>query len=130
MLWLLLAAAQLETPDTRPVRADAAWLVGTWLLSADHSDLDRAACNSGTTHRYKADGTTEFFEGNGRWRLSGDRLSETITEVFPEAGDAESRAAIGRWTSVRIERVGPGEGVAIDGRHRSRMLRCRAGDTR
>ncbi|WP_374943931.1 hypothetical protein [Sphingomonas sp.] len=126
---LLLQVASIEQFDMEPTAPTAAWLTGVWLHSADSSDLDRVACNSGTLFEYKADGRTAFFEGEGRWRLRNGTLTETITSIDPESGEPELAAEIGKAGRSRLIRLGPHEAVRIflDG-SRDRMLRCRPGD--
>ena len=119
--------ASLEAPDRSPQRATKEWLRGTWLQTASPDDLSRVACNSGTTITYETDGTTSFFEGGGRWRLDGDRLTETLTEVY-ESGDPEMLKDIERPSTTRIRRVGPDEGATQVGGKWEPMLRCRPGD--
>lgn len=121
--------ASLETPDQRPQPPTKAWLEGTWLQSASGDDLSREACNSGTAVTYAPDGTTSFFEGTGRWRLDGEMLTETLTEVH-ETGTPEMRQELGRASTVRIRRVGPDEAAVLVGQKWETMLRCRPGDIR
>jgi hypothetical protein len=128
-LALLLQVASLEKPDARPVPATSAWLVGTWLHSADKDDLERVACKSGTTFTYRAGGKTDFFEGKGRWQLRRDRLTETVTEIDGTFAEPALVAQIGTSDDSHLIRIGPHEGVRVltDGT-RDRMLRCRPGD--
>lgn len=117
----------LEAPDPSPQSPTGEWLRGTWLLDATPDDLSRAACNSGTTMTYEADGTTSFFEGKGNWRLAGDMLTETLVEIH-ETGDPGDLVEIGTPFATRVKRVGLHEGAKLtEGKWRS-MLRCRFGD--
>lgn len=121
--------ASLEAPDRSPQRPTKEWLRGTWLQTASPDDLLRGAYNSGTTITYETDGTTSFFEGRGRWRIDGDRLTETFTEVY-ESGDPKILQDVGRPSTTRVRRVGPDEGaMQVEGKWEP-MLRCRPGDIR
>jgi hypothetical protein len=117
----------LETPDQSPQPPTEGWLRGTWLQTASPDDLSRVACNSGTTITYKADGTMSYFEGGGRWRLDGNWLTETLTEVH-EPSNPEMLKDVGRPLTTRIRRVGPDEGAVQSGERWEPMLRCRPGD--
>lgn len=131
MMLLLAVALQLtplDKPDAIRVPPTRQWLVGVWLTGATRQDLDRKACNGGTVNEYLANGRTRFMEGRGRWSLSRNRLSETIT-VFNEPVDGELAADLNRPIPSQLIRVGPHEAIKVfaDG-HRMRMLRCRLGD--
>lgn len=77
------------------------WLVGTWLMLA--ADIEHPlACASGLPIRYDRDGTYALFEELGTWRLEGDRLIETATEMT-EAGDPDI-TGIGVPYRSRIDR--------------------------
>jgi hypothetical protein len=129
LLAFLLQMTSLEKRDPRPTAPTAAWLVGIWLHSADRDDLERVACNSGTAFAYRPDGTTQFFEGAGQWRLNGDKLVVVTTEIGEAFAEPELVAEIGKPQLGKLIRLGPHEGVLIlpDGT-RDRMLRCRPDD--
>ncbi len=116
----------LETPDPVPQAATAAWLEGIWLLDAKPDDVARGACNSGTTVRYHADGSITSFDTDGRWRLVGDRLTETVVALLD--GGAEPTPVREKPYTVRLLRIGPDEGAARSGGRWRAMLRCRPGD--
>lgn len=126
---LLMQTVSLEQPDPVAIAPTAEWLVGVWLLSADRDDLDRSACNSGTTLTYLADGTTNAWGESGRWSLVGDELTETLTEVLPDTGDPDRLSMVGKPITQQLFRVGPDEGALVDDAGaRIPMLRCRADD--
>jgi hypothetical protein len=103
---LLLAACAATPRSTMPGTAvpTAAWLAGTWLMMDD--DLEHPiSCNSGLPIGYSRDGRYTLFEESGTWRLQGERLTETATEVHDGADPAE--VALGRPIVSRIERMGP-----------------------
>lgn len=126
---LLTQTVSLERPDPVATAPTAEWLVGVWLLSADRGDLDRSACNSGTTLTYLADGTTSAWGETGRWSLVEDALTETLTEVLPDTGDPDRLSMVGKQITQQLVRVGPDEGVLVDDAgERIPMLRCRADD--
>ena len=114
----------LYRPDHRQQSPTSAWLAGSWLQNATVDDLSPAACNTGAAYSYLSDGTTLFWEGEGRWQLRGDSLIETLTSVNESTGDPEMLSDIGRPSAKRIRRVGPNEGaIWEDGRWRP-MVRC------
>ena len=96
---LLLAAC--ATTQDEPVRN---WLVGTWLRMADDLEL-LVGCDSGLPIHYAPDGTYLVFEGNGTWRLQGERLVETALDSAMD----EPEAAIGVPIASHIHRIGPDE---------------------
>ncbi len=103
LLTAVLVAGCATTPQqTR----DPNWLVGTWLMLDDEIEYP-LACASGLPIAYAADHTYRLFEESGRWRLDGDRLTETATEIS-DPGD-EASPEIGRAYVSRIERRGPNE---------------------
>ncbi len=129
ILGLLMQTISLEQPDAVSTPPTSEWLVGVWLLSAAREDLDRSACNSGTTLTYLADGTTMAWGESGRWSLVGDDLTETLTEVLPDTGDPDRLSMVGKKMTQQLVRVGPDEGVLVDDAGaRIPMLRCRADD--
>lgn len=126
---LLMQTVSLEQPDPVATAPTAEWLVGVWLLSADRNDLDRSACNSGTTLSYLADGTTNAWGESGRWSLDGDELTETLTEVLPDTGDPDRLPMVDKSITQQLVRIGPDEGVIVDDAGAGiSMLRCRADD--
>lgn len=104
---VLAAAGLLAGCATAPHRAPTAqWLAGIWLMLGEEIEHP-LACASGLPIRYSADGTYGLFEENGIWRLDGDRLTETATEIT-EVGDPEG-AQIGVPYVSRIARRGRDE---------------------
>jgi hypothetical protein len=103
---LLLAACATTQPAARqtPAGPTAQWLVGTWLMIDDPSEHP-VACASGLPIAYSRDGRYTLFEESGTWRLEGERLTETATEIHDGADPAE--VALGRPIVSRIERTGP-----------------------
>ncbi|WP_129791170.1 hypothetical protein [Sphingosinicella sp. CPCC 101087] len=94
----LAACATVEQRDASEPR-----LVGTWLLMEPDVEFP-LACASDVPVRYDADGRYHLFEESGTWRLDGDRLTETATEIL-ESGDPET-AELGRPFVSRIEWLG------------------------
>ena len=102
---LLLAgcATNLTTKAAgAPTTAD--WLAGTWLMVEDRSEHP-VGCSSGLPISYSRDGSYTLFEESGTWRLEGQRLIETATEVHDGTDPAE--VALGRPQISRVERLGP-----------------------
>ena len=101
-----IAFALAGCATTAAMDPSSTWLVGTWLML--DADLEfPTACASGLPIIYGPDGRFDIFEGEGTWRLDGDRLIETTTAVN-EAGDPAD-AQIGRPFESRIVRIGPDE---------------------
>lgn len=113
----------LETPDPVPLPPTAAWLVGVWLPDATPDDVERWACASGQPIRYRADGISEYWEGDSRWRLEGDMLVETITRANEDIIDPRE-LGVGTTGRVRLWRIGPNEAAWRRGGKWHRMLRC------
>ncbi len=112
MRWLpllLLLAPGCTTVPGVPQDSLGGSLVGTWLLIDKPSDRDMVACASGLPISYAADGTYALFEEGGVWRLEGDRLTETATEVS-DAGDP-NEVQIGRPFVSRLRWSGRDEFV-------------------
>ncbi|VXC85701.1 hypothetical protein [Sphingomonas sp. AX6] len=129
ILGLLMQTVSLEKPDPVATAPTADWLAGVWLLSADRTDLDRSACNSGTPLTYLADGTTSAWGESGRWSLVDDAPTETLIEVLPDTGDPDRLPMVGKQITQQLVRMGPDEGVLVDDAGaRMQMLRCRAHD--
>ena len=88
MRWLLIAFAGLgltacvSLPDAPQ---PAAALIGTW-LPLENGIVHPLACDSGLPIIYQADGRYLLFEEEGRWSLTGSRLTETAIAAT-EAGD-------------------------------------------
>lgn len=83
----------------------SAWLVGSWLMM-EPGERDLVACASFAPIGYQTEGTYTLFDERGIWRLEGDRLTETATEV--DDPDAPGASEIGRAQASRIARTGRG----------------------
>lgn len=119
LLALALLVAGCVTPSApRP----SAWLVGLW-LGEDEGVEFPLACASGLPIRYTASGGYETFEERGRWRLDGDRLTETATAANETAD--EGTIDLGRPYQSSIAREGDDAFVKTfaDGA-RMRFRRC------
>ena len=81
------------------------WLVGSWLRTDQGAEFPRL-CDTGLPIHYLADGTWRVFEGDGTWRLVGDRLMETTLDTVQDEIPPPS--------TTRIVRVGPDEFRRID----------------
>jgi hypothetical protein len=103
---LLAACATTPPPAASQSQAGAAadWLAGTWLMIGDGVEHP-GGCNSGLPIGYSRDGRYTLFEESGTWRLQGERLTETATEVHDGADPAE--VALGRPVVSRVQRTGP-----------------------
>lgn len=84
--------------------APAPWLAGLW-LGLDEGLEYPLACASGAVIRYYPNGRYALVEEEGTWRLDGERLTETTTELTG-AGDGEP-AELNRPYVSRIRREGP-----------------------
>ena len=102
-LFVLLLLSLAGCATTR-ASSESDWLVGSWLMMEGDVEFP-LACESGLPIHYSRDGTYVLFEGDGTWRLRGDRLTETATD---SAAD-EPEAAIGVPFTSRIQRIGPDE---------------------
>lgn len=102
---LLAACATTQPPAAKqsPAGPTAEWLAGTWLMIGDPAEHP-SGCNSGLPIIYSRDGRYTLFEESGTWRLQGERLTETATEVHDHADPSE--VALGRPFTSRIERTG------------------------
>jgi hypothetical protein len=103
-LSLLAACATNPPPTVAGVLPTGDWLTGMWLMIEDRSEHP-VGCSSGLPISYSRDGRYSLFEESGTWRLAGDRLTETATEVHDGADPAE--VALDRPQASRIERLGP-----------------------
>lgn len=101
---LLAACATTARPPAADATAapTAAWLVGTWVLLQPGVDFP-ADCGSGLPITYLPNGTYSMSEEQGRWRLRGDRIEETATDVEGEENH------VGVTIRNGIRRVGPDE---------------------
>lgn len=112
----------LETPDTAPLPPTVDWLTGNW-LRGPMSDASRKACGSPLTIMYERDGKLLSSNAVASWKLQGDRLTETLVELLPNA-DAANMPKVGATFTHRIKRVGPDEGAIMIGGQWLHMLRC------
>jgi hypothetical protein len=101
-------AAPAATPhlaDNAPLPAGgmAEWLVGAWSFETD--------CASDFTVHYNADGSVENSGEGGRWKLEGDKITETITERFEMGGEAPEKVEPAEVRSYTVERVDQNHGI-------------------
>lgn len=108
----------LEARDASPRVPTSEWLQGIWLMNATPDDTSRGRCNSGATDTYNSDGSIDTFDYRGRWKLEGDKLTETIVETF------SGNIKVGTSWTIKIQRLGPNEGSAKDDTGWQPMLRC------
>lgn len=94
-------AACTTLPDALP---PASSLVGTW-LPLENGIIHPLACASGLPIAYQADGRYLLFEEEGRWSLTGTRLTEIATAAT-EAGDP-AEVALGQPFVSTLRFLGP-----------------------
>lgn len=141
--WIALGAALLAgacSPDAAPVRNESAneiaaptpapvatsaavaasplarWLVGAW--SAETS------CATDFMAHYNADGSLQYGEDNGIWTLSGDTVTETITERFAMDGDAAEKLAAPETRTYTVARIDAGHGTITYQGRKIAIQRC------
>ena len=103
---LLLAGCATTVPA--PTRE---WLVGTWLRTGQGARFPDH-CDTNLPIHYAADGTWRVFEGNGTWRLAGDRLTEVTLDTAADEIPSPATFRIVRVGSDEIRRVDPDGAVA------------------
>jgi hypothetical protein len=80
---LLISLAGCADRVREPIRPQ---LRGEWVLIGDALDFP-LACGSDGSIIYRADGSYSFWGEAGKWRLDGNKLTETMTEVDENNGD-------------------------------------------
>lgn len=93
------AAVQIDAKQTLDAQ-----LIGGWLALQGGVRFP-LGCDSGAPVRYFADGTYAGPGARGTWRLQDGELTEVVTEVDAEAGDASVK--IGKPYKGRIVWKGP-----------------------
>ncbi|RYD54263.1 MAG: hypothetical protein EOP60_08115 [Sphingomonadales bacterium] len=114
--------AQPEAPA--PVATSAAvaaspmaqWLVGSW--SAE------ASCASDFIAHYNADGTLQYGEDSGKWTLTGDTVTEAITERFAMESDAPQKLPKPETRSYKLVRIDAGHGTIVYEGRKVAIQRC------
>jgi hypothetical protein len=76
-------------------------LAGGWIFIAKNTRFPDA-CEGDSGITYKADGTYEMLEESGRWRLKGDRLTETPTKAH-EAAPQPGSVKVGQSFTSRLQ---------------------------
>ena len=102
---LLAGCATTGEPPARE------WLVGTWLMMAEGVEFPRL-CDTGLPIHYLADGTWRVFEGDGTWRLEGDRLFETTIDTVADEIPPPSTSRIVRTGPDQFRRIRSNGAVA------------------
>jgi hypothetical protein len=117
------AAAPAAAPSSAPVPpADPAtaplgqWLVGTWSFDT--------SCASDFLIVYEADGRLDNSGETGRWALSGDTLTETITEKLESGGDAPQKVDPPTTRRYTVARIDAGHGTILFQGKAVPVLRC------
>jgi hypothetical protein len=100
--------AGCATPGPVPT---ADWLVGTWLRTDQGVEYPRL-CDTGLPIHYSADGTWQVFEGNGTWRLEGDRLTEVTLDTAADEIPPPATFRIVRAGADEFRRIGSDGAVA------------------
>lgn len=95
------------------------WMAGTWVWLNPGESFSREMCNADHNSFYDRNGTYEFLDDTGRWRIENDRLIERVTST-DEGG---SGAKVGDTTTRRFRRVGA-RTLRILGRNGGTMVRC------
>jgi hypothetical protein len=102
---LLSGCATTGEPPTRE------WLVGSWLMMAEGVEFPRL-CDTGLPIHYLDDGTWRVFEGDGTWRLDGDRLRQTTIDTVADEIPPPSTSRIVRTGPDQFRRIGSNGEVA------------------
>jgi hypothetical protein len=112
MMFLTFALLATATPD----RAHPNWMVGTW--GWQNPGERGSDCGSDHTVTYYRNGRYDFIDETGTWRVEGDRLIETATDVG--SGDPKLR---GKPQSRRFKQLKPGV-LQMFGEYPGKMIKC------
>lgn len=114
----LLAFALLAAQSSDP--AHPTWMVGTWgWQNAGEEGID---CGSDHDFTYNRDGTYDFIDVTGTWRIDGNKLIETQTDP----GESGDPADNGKPSIIRFKRVSPGV-LEVSGEYPGRLIKCPVG---
>jgi hypothetical protein len=114
-LILALALAVAKADPAHP-----AWMIGTWgwqntgELSGD--------CGSDHSTTYHRNGTYDFVDTTGTWRIDGDKLIETQTDPGGSGDPADN----GKPRIIKFQRLGPGV-LRVAGEFPGNLIKCPAG---
>jgi hypothetical protein len=97
------------------------WMVGEWVWLNRGEHYSPVECNADHNVTYHRDGSYDFMDESGYWRVEGGYLIETMTS----AGGTGDPADQGKPSSLLIERKGPGI-VSVHGQTPGTMIRCPA----
>ncbi len=111
------AAAQPVREEHRNLELTPAWLAGRW-------QTEGGACGAGDTFlRFDPNGSYAFMAEQGRWSLTGDRLSIEVTA----AAEGEGPRPGDRHTTI-VRPIGPNEAeFRTEGAEPIRVFRCHEG---
>jgi hypothetical protein len=98
-----------------------AWMVGEWVWLNPGEKYSPAQCNADHNVTYHRDGSYDFMDESGYWRVEGGHLIETMTS----AGGTGDLADQGKPSSLPIERKGVGILIS-HGQTPGTMVRCPA----
>ena len=112
-LFALLAANSADA-------AHPSWMVGTWgWQDARESEDD---CGSDHTTTYHRNGTYDFIDQRGTWRIEGNRLIETVTDP----GESGSPSDRGTSNVFRFKKVRAGV-LQVSGEYPGQLIKCPGG---
>ncbi|TGX55171.1 hypothetical protein E5A73_07035 [Sphingomonas gei] len=115
---LLLLASLLAT--SAPDHAHPSWMVGTW--GWQNPGERGTDCGSDHDATYDRDGSYNFMDERGYWRIEGDRLIETMLSP----GGTGDPALRGKPQVMRFVRVGK-NALRILAPARGKLIKCPAG---
>ncbi|RYY26295.1 MAG: hypothetical protein EOP62_10650 [Sphingomonadales bacterium] len=113
-----------EAPAPAPVATSTAvaaspvaqWLVGSWSAEKD--------CASDFIAHYNADGSLQYGEDSGSWSLTGDAVTETITERFAMESDAPEKLQKPETRTYTVARIDDGHGTITFKGRKVPIQRC------
>lgn len=118
---IVLCFAATSADATSFKASHPAWMVGEWVWLNPGEHYSPTQCNADHNITYHPDGSYDFMDESGYWRLEDGHLIETMTS----AGGTGDPADQGKPSSLPIERKGPGM-LNVRGRTPGTMIRCPA----
>ena len=114
---MMVFAVLLLAASSNP--SHPSWMVGTWgWQNAGEKGTD---CGSDHDSTYNRDGTYDFMDETGTWRVEGNRIIETMTDPGG-TGDPKAR---GKPNIIRFKRVSPGI-LEVAGEYPGKLIKCPA----
>lgn len=99
---VLPALFTLALAASPAVRAQPEWLVGTWIWASEGGAPDYSECSGPLAIRYAAGGRYSLTAEEGRWRVDGNRLTETAARVDRNAwGNAAPPVGVPQVSRIR-----------------------------